>query len=181
MKKMIFAGAALAGALALGGCKDASQKVADERAELNREQVEASRDTSRIRAEAAKDKAEIDREAARDVADERKEVAEQSKDVREAERDMVKENVREGDGTLASSGVVSGRLGSTVGQKLTIRESSGKEVKLGMDDRTSVTRDGQTVKIDDFKEGTEVRASYVTDGDDRVAREVQVLSPAFRE
>jgi hypothetical protein len=36
---------------------------------------------------------------------------------------------------------------------------------------------GKVVDIDDFKEGTEVRASYTVDNKENVAREVEILKP----
>ena len=40
-----------------------------------------------------------------------------------------------------------------------------------------MTQDNRDVELDDFKEGTEVRASYVTDGDDLLARDVVIVTP----
>jgi hypothetical protein len=50
-------------------------------------------------------------------------------------------------------------------------------VKLKTNDTTRVTQNNVDVDLDDFKEGTEVRASYTADGDDLVARDVVIITP----
>jgi multidrug resistance efflux pump len=161
------AGLVFAAALAFAGCKRPAQEAAEERRELAQEQQETQEDIARIQ-----------QEAQEDIAEERQELAEKREDVAEAEREAREERFgerREGmEGTTAS---VIGRVESTFGDQIKIRDQAGREIELNTDDSTRVMMNGREVKVDELKEGTQVRASYAMDGDDRVAKEVQVLSP----
>ena len=56
-------------------------------------------------------------------------------------------------------------------------DRAGGKLTLRTDDLTVVTLNGQKVNIDDFKNGTEVRASYQEKGDNKFARSVEILKP----
>ncbi len=64
-----------------------------------------------------------------------------------------------------------------MGSGLTVVDNKGAELKLDTDDNTIVTWQGKKVKLDDFKEGTEVRTSWTLKDDDKVARTVEILKP----
>jgi hypothetical protein len=114
------------------------------------------------------------------IADAQKDVAKEERDVYEAEADRSKD-LRNSAGTTASvaNETVQGRVRSTLGNSLVlvVPGKANSELKLKTDDNTRVTQNNVKVDLDDFKEGTEVRASYVSDGDDLVARDVVIINP----
>ncbi len=67
---------------------------------------------------------------------------------------------------------------STGGDSLVlIVPGNSEELKLKTDDQTRVMQNNLAVDLDDFKEGTEMRASYISNGDDLVARDVVIITP----
>jgi hypothetical protein len=77
---------------------------------------------------------------------------------------------------------VVGQLKSKGAQELTIRDDAGKEVSLKLDEQTRVLKNGQRASVEALQEGSEVRAAYILQGDQKLVREVEVLqSPAARE
>jgi membrane protein involved in colicin uptake len=185
MKKLLIAAAAVAGLVSVTGCKNEREKVREERADLAEKRVEAQKDITEIRqemgektAEARKemseDTAEVRAEANKNIADVRKDLADERKDVAEAERDLAQARVDD----KMTGGSVTGILKSTTGG-LTVRDSAGVDYELETNDATKVMHDGTAVKLDDIKEGSEVRASYAVDGEEKVAKDVEVLKGAF--
>lgn len=73
---------------------------------------------------------------------------------------------------------LSGKLEASAPNQLIVRDNTGFQYRLKTDDRTRVTFNGQPAKLDQFKQGTEVRATYVFDGQNRVATGVEVISPS---
>jgi hypothetical protein len=85
------------------------------------------------------------------------------------------------DRAAVTDGTVKGVLTSTFGSKIEIRDLRGNKEKLKTDELTRVFENGREVRIGDFRDGTEVRASFVLDKDhDKVARDVQVLHPVMK-
>jgi hypothetical protein len=115
---------------------------------------------------------EAQREAQRDVAEEQRDVAEADRERAEGVRD-------DHAGATAVNETVHGRVRSTTGDSLVLRvpARNNAELKLKTDDKTRVTQNDREVELDDFEEGTEVRASYVMDGEDLVARDVVIITP----
>ncbi len=179
MNKLLFAAVAFAG-LSLGvGCKmNKAEEVREERTDLVRTQQKANEKIADIRADAAKEKAEVDAKASEKIADQRENVAQERQDLAKAENDLNKEERKDAVDAMAA-GTLTGTLKSTLGSQLTLRDSAGVDHKLDVKDTTLVTYHGQAVKLDDYKAGTEVRASFINDGDEKVAREVTILSPAL--
>ncbi len=181
MKKILMAAVSVAG-LALGvGCKDnRAEQVRDERADLARTQQKANEKIADIRADEAKEKADVAAKADEKVAEERQDVAEERQDLAKAENDLYKEERKDAVDSMAA-GSVSGTLKSTLGSQLTIRDSAGVDHKFDVKDSTRVTYHGAAVKLDDYKDGTEVRASFINDGDDKIAKDVVILNPALEK
>jgi vacuolar-type H+-ATPase subunit H len=177
MRKLMVAVAAVAGLALTAGCQ--RNEPQEERRELAKAQQEAQKDIAEARQEANEERAEIQREEHEEIADARREVSEQEREVYEADRDRARDPR---DDTMAATAVketVQGRVRSTTGDSLVlvVPGKANSELKLKTDDNTRVTRNNRDVELDDFKEGTEVRASYVADGEDLVARDVVILTP----
>jgi len=196
MRKLMIAVAAVAGmGLAVGGCNDRDQ-AARERRDLARTEVRANEDIANARLDAAKQKADIDRktqekivERQQDVADKRQDAAQaaanavgdHNRDLATRDRDLATGSSLDRDRSLVVDGSVKGVLTASSASKLEIRDLRGNKEKLKTDELTRVTENGRQVRLDDFREGTEVRASFVLDKDhDKVARDVQVLHPVTK-
>jgi len=70
---------------------------------------------------------------------------------------------------------VAGKLERAEPDQLIIRDESGFEYWLQASDTTHVTFNGRPARLTDFRQGAEVRASFVWRGNQRVATEVEVL------
>ena len=182
---------------------DARREVAEAEANAAKKSAEAQQDLSRqtaeVRQETAEKTASANEDANRElaearqdtnekVADAREDVNEARKDLSETEREAAEDmraDARRADGAdvaetgTGGSGVLmaTGALTSTMGSGFKLKDAAGKELELDTDDRTRVLYNGQAVKLDDFKDGTQVRASYTKKGDDLVARDVTILKP----
>lgn len=175
MRKLMIAVATVTGLALTAGCSKRNE-AQDERQDLAQAQQEAQKDMAEIRQEAAEDRADIQREEQEEVAEVQQDVAEQRQDVAEADSALAAES-----GSLAAASTVEGRVQSTLGNSLVliVPGNANAELKLKTDDKTRVTENNRAVELDDFDEGTEVRASFVKDGDDMVARDVVILSPVM--
>ena len=160
--------AAVVGALALTGCQDRQSKVQDEQRDVAEAQREANKEIAEVRQEAAKDKAEIDQDVREETAEVRKDVADEQRDVRAAEY--------EGSGELAASGTLTGKLSDADSNSVTIEDDAGNKHDFQANESTRVSVGGRAAKLDDLKEGSQVRASYSTEGDEKVIREVTVTA-----
>jgi hypothetical protein len=175
----------------------ANEKVADARQEAANETAEAQKDAREETASAQndaqkeiagaqqdvqeerKDVAEAQQEVAENRADEQKDVAEEQKDVDEEREDLA----TGGSGMAAGAAMtMTGTIKNvTMGDNLEVTDSTGKEMKLKTDDQTRVMWNNKPAKLDSFDEGTQVRASYVKDGDDMKAREVTIVKPVMKK
>lgn len=184
MKKLIISALAVAGLAFATGCNNRDEAARENRRVAQKE-AETRKDITDIRQDAAKQKAEVDTKAEEKVADKREDLAKERQDAVEANREAALDHDNRAiggsglPGDLNDTGTVQGRLTSTAGKKLELVDAnSGLKEKLKTDDTTKVTLNGRPVKLDDFKEGTQVRASYVLDKDhDKVARTVEILNP----
>ena len=196
MRKLMVAVAAVAGLALTAGCKkepreerrelaeaqrDAQKDIAEAHQEANKERAELREDMNKERADFQKEEADIQKDENEEIADAQKDVAKEERDVYEAEMDRSKDLRNGTAGTTASvaNETVQGRVRSTLGNSLVlvVPGKANAELKLKTDDSTRVTQNNVKVDLDDFKEGTEVRASYVSDGDDLVARDVVIINP----
>lgn len=175
----------------------ASEKVADARQEAAQETAEAQKSAQEETASAQREAQEETASAQQEVAEERKDVAEareevaqnqdeEREDVAEAEQKAAEERedlATGGSGMAAGAAMtMTGTLKNvTIGDNLEVTDSTGKEMKLKTDDQTKVTWNNQPAKLDNFDEGTQVRASYVKQGDDMLAREVTIVKPVMKK
>ena len=179
----------------------ANEKVAEARQEANEDKAEAQKEANKDLANANQDATEAQRDAQRemseadkeaqdkvagaqqDIDEERKDVAEARQDQAEEARDDADDTATGGSGTMAATPMtVTGTLKDvTMANNLQIVDSTGKEMKLKTNDQTKVMYNNKAAKMDSFDEGTQVRASYVKDGDDMLAREVTVVKPVMKK
>ena len=178
MRKIMMAVAMVAGVALTAGCSKRDE-VQEQRRDLAEAQQEVQKETAEIRQEANQERAELARDEQRELAKAQEEVADEQKELAEAERNLAKDAREDtASNTLATGTTVQGRMQSTTGDSLVLRvPGNTEELKLKTDDQTRVMQNNLAVDLDDFKEGTEVRASYVSNGDDLVARDVIIVTP----
>jgi hypothetical protein len=101
---------------------------------------------------------------------------------RELTRDIPTEGSTAAERAVANPliGSVSGTVTGASEGELQLREAGGKSLVLTTDGETRVVRDGRPVGLESLQPGTEVRASYVIDGEEWRARELDVVPPASR-
>jgi DNA repair exonuclease SbcCD ATPase subunit len=191
MRKLMVAVAAVAGLALSAGCKrspqeerrelaeaqkDAQNKIAEAHKDANEERADISRDANEERVDISRDEQE-------EIAEAQGDMAEEQRDVAKADQERAEELRHDNADTMAASDTVQGRVRSTTGDSLVlvVPGRNDSEMKLKTDDKTRVTQNSREVDLDDFKEGTEVRASYVTDGDDLVARDVVIIAPVQKK
>lgn len=205
MRKLMMAVTAVAGLAMVSGCK--RDNIESERRDVAEAQQEAQQETAEARQSAQEDIAGARQNEQEEVAGAQQEVREEEKDLAEAQRNQQEELVanqreqqdemaedqrelREGTaqggsgmaGASAAAANVQGRVLSTGGDSLTLVDtSSNKQVKLKTNDQTRIMQNNAPVKLDDLTEGTQVRASYVMDGKDMVARELTVTQPVQKK
>lgn len=183
---------AVAGLTMVTGCKRDDvqaqrEDVAEARQEAAQEKAEARQDESQELAATQQDANEDIAEARQDANDK---IASANEDVRDEEQDLAEaranrnEDLAEGGSGMAgttsaaAATTVNGRVLSKSGDTLTLVDSTNKELKIKTNDKTAVMDNGsRAVKLDDIKEGSQVRASYVMDGKDMVARDVTLVAP----
>lgn len=180
MRKLMVAVAAVAGLALSAGCK---RSPTEERRELAEAQKDAQNKIAEAHKDANEDRADIRRDEQEEIAEAQRDVADEQRDVAKADQERAEELRHDNADTMAARDTVQGRVRSTTGNSLVlvVPGRSGSELKLKTDDKTRVTENSREVDLDDFKEGTEVRASYVSDGDDLVARDVVILSPVLKK
>jgi hypothetical protein len=171
--------AAVAG-LSLVACRTKQDEVADKRAEVAREQAEVKRKSMEARAEADQKSVQAQAEADRTVANENEDLRQDQRELMEKERQAGADQGTGGAGFEPASATISGTVTSTLGPQIELIDRAGGKLSLRTDDLTVVTLNGQRVDIDDFKNGTEVRASYLAKGDDKFARSVEILKPIHK-
>lgn len=155
--------------------KEAQQETAGAQREAQEEVAGAQQDVQEER----KDVAEAQQEVAENRAEEERDVAEEQKDVDEEREDLA----TGGSGAAAGAAMtMTGTLKNvTLGDNLEVTDSTGKEMKLKTNDQTKVMWNNKPAKLDSFDEGTQVRASYVKEGDDMMAREVTIVKPVMKK
>lgn len=78
-------------------------------------------------------------------------------------------------GAKAGESEVAGKLEKAEPDTLIIRDGSGFEYWFKAGDNTQVVFNGKPARLTDFNQGADVRASFVWQGNQRVAVEVEVL------
>lgn len=181
MRKLMVAVAAVAGLALTAGCK--RNEPQEERRDLAEAQQEAQQDIAEARKDANEERVDLQRDEQEEIADAQRDVAEERQDVAEADRERAEDLRDDNMGATAVNETVQGRVRSTFGDSLvlSVPAKNNAELKLKTDDKTRVTQNNVAVELDDFEEGTEVRASYVMEGDDLVARDVVIITPVMEK
>ena len=167
--------------------QDAAKDKAEAQKEENKDLANANQEATEAQRDAQKKMANADQEAQNKIADAQKDVNEEKKDVAEARQDAARDNADDtatgGSGAaIPATGTLTGTLKDvTLANNLQLVDSTGKELKLKTNDATRVMYNNKAAKLDSFDEGTQVRASYVKDGDDMVARDVTVLKAVMKK
>lgn len=172
--------------LGLVGCQSQREEAQSQREELNEERAQFGQEASETRAQAQQDIAQTREQAQQDIAETKQEteqqIAEGRQDVEQKEQELAQSNqeaMNEGTGGSGmDTNLAIGTLKSSMGSNLVLDDPQGAELKLKTDDNTIVKYEGKRVKLDDFEEGTRVRASYSVKGDEKVVREITILQPA---
>ncbi len=102
-----------------------------------------------------------------------------AREVREGAGEAVEEIGERGEalGRELSGDVVEGVVADVREDRLLLRGPEGKRIVLRTDERTQVLRDGRRIRQESIQPGSEVRASYILEGEERVARRVEVEEP----
>ncbi|MFP2906387.1 hypothetical protein ACLESD_15250 [Pyxidicoccus sp. 3LFB2] len=205
MRKLMMAVTAVAGLAMVSGCK--RDNVESERRDVAEAQQEAQQETAEARQAAQEDIAGAQQNAQEDIASAQQDVREEEKDLAEAQRGQQEELAQDQreqqdemakdqrelneDSAVGGSGMagasaaatnVQGRVLSSSGDSVTLVDTSNnKQLKLKTNDQTRIMQNNAPVKLDDITEGTQVRASYVMDGKDMVARELTVTAPVQKK
>lgn len=192
MRKLMIAVTAVAGLTMVTGCK--KDDVQSQREDVAEARQEAAQETAEARQDESKEMASAQQNANEDIAEARQDanekIASANEDVRDEEKDLAEaqanrnEDLAEGGSGMAgttsaaAATTVNGRVLSKSGDTLTLVDTSNKELKIKTNDKTAVMDNAsRAVKLDDIKEGSQVRASYVMDGKDMVARDVTLVAP----
>ncbi|RKH00659.1 hypothetical protein [Corallococcus carmarthensis] len=191
MRKLMIAVTAVAGLTMVTGCK--KDDVQEQREDVAEARQEAAQETAEARQDESKELASAQHDANEDIAEARQDandkIASANEDVRDEEKDLAEaqanrnEDLAEGGSGMAgttsaaAATTVNGRVISKSGDTLTLVDSTNKELKIKTNDKTALMDNGsRAVKLDDIKEGSQVRASYVMDGKDMVARDVTLVA-----
>jgi hypothetical protein len=192
MRKLMIAVTAVAGLTMVTGCK--KDDVQSQREDVAEARQEAAQETAEARQDESQELASAQENANEDVAEARQDandkIASANEEVRDEEQDLAEaqanrnEDLAEGGSGMAgttsaaAATTVNGRVLSKSGDTLTLVDSSNKELKIKTNDKTALMDNGsRAVKLDDIQEGSQVRASYVMDGKDMVARDVTLVAP----
>jgi hypothetical protein len=188
MRKLMMAVAAVAG-LAVVGC----QKGSGVQSEV-RDVSEAQQELQQKQQEVAQGGAGATQDAQQQVAEAREEVRKEQQELGEARAEEESQLAEGGSGTAGTTGTTAGATTDTMASATTVQGSiqsakkdslvlsvpgqANGQLRLKTDAQTRVMQNNKSVKLDDLKEGAQVRASYVSQGNDMVARDITVLSPA---
>jgi hypothetical protein len=172
--------AAILGALLLAsGCERSPQQELEQaRKNLEETRQDVDKQIARLRAEAAQRTEQVQRDLQRDIAQqhERIEVAERKLNQEKRESAI---HLQQTSGapvaTIDNAGAVVGQLMSQDKDSVTIRDPNGQVHELTMDARTRVMHNEQPVSLQIYAEGASVRASYIVEGEQKLARSVEIL------
>lgn len=131
----------------------------------------------RIRAEEMKSKAVVEREVRRSIKQDKVDAGSLGAVASPMDGEPARAQGSDAGIEPGASASISGKLETSEPSQLILRDGDGFRYRLRTDDRTRVTYNGKAVRLDQFKQGTEVRAGYEVDGQEKVATDVEVLQP----
>jgi|GEM_PF-6908691 len=166
-------GVALFAAHAVAGCSKSPEP-----SRAPPDDVNANATIERIRKEQARGKVSVEREVRRSIQEDRVDAGVLAAAPPRAPEELGPSEGGDAGPARPGAASISGKLEASAPNQLIIRDHTGFEYRLKTDGRTRVTFNGRPAKLDQFKQGTEVRATYVFDQQSRVATAVEVLSPS---
>ena len=180
MRKLMMAVTAVAGLAVTTGCqRNSGSEVQSQREEVAKAQQDVSEANREAHQNITEQTAEARQEAGQEIAQAQENLNEEQQKLRETQAEQRQEQAQAGTASAAAT-TVQGSLQSKDDDMLvlTVKEQGNRQLKLKTDDQTRVMQGSREVKLDDLKEGSQVRASYVAEGEDMVARDVTVLPAA---
>lgn len=180
MRKLMMAVTAVAGLAVATGCqRNSGSEVQEQREEVAQAQQNVSETSREAHQELREQTAEARQEAGQEIAEAQENLNEEQRELSEARAEQRQEQAQAATASAAAT-TVQGSLQSKDDDMLvlTVKEQGNRQLKLKTDDQTRVMQGNREVKLDDIQEGAQVRASYVAEGQDMVARDVTVLPAA---
>lgn len=179
MRKLMMAVTAVAGLAVATGCQRSGSDVQNQREEVAKAQQDVSEANREAHEKVTEETAEVRQEAGQEVAQAQENLNEEQQELREAQAERQQDMA----GATAAATTVQGSLQSKDNDLLvlTVPAQGNRQLRLKTDDQTRVMQDNREVKMDDIEEGSQVRASYVAEGNDMVARDITVVTPAKKK
>lgn len=168
--------------LSASGCQRSPQQEL-EQAQKSLEETRQDVDSrvARLQAEAAQRIEDVQQDLQRDITQQHARVAEAERKLNQEKRELAL-HLQQTSGrsvtTIDNTGAVSGQLVSKTGDSVTIRDPNGQLHELTVDVRTQVVQNEQPVSLHLYTEGASVRASYIVEGEQKLARSVEILPGA---
>ena len=176
MRKLMMAVTAVAGLAVATGCQRSGSDVQNQREEVAKAQQDVGEANREAHEKVTEETADARQEAGQEVAQAQENLNEEQQKLRETQAEQQKDMV----GATAAATTVQGSLQSKDDDLLvlTVPAQGNRQLRLKTDDKTRVMQGTREVELDDIQEGSQVRASYVAEGNDMVARDVTVVTPA---
>ena len=175
--------AAIVGALLLAsGCQRSPQEQMEQaRANLEETRQDVEKEIAKLRAEATQRMEEVQRDLQRDIAEQHARIPAAERTLNQEKRELA-EHLQQTSGTAVATfdnaGALIGQLVSQDEDSVTIRDPNGQLHELTTDARTQVVHNEQPVALHLYAEGASVRASYTLEGEQKLARSVEILPGA---
>ncbi len=188
MRKLMMAAVAVAGLAVMPGCQRsnnnsaASGEVQDQRSQVAKAQEEVGQANREAHESLNEQTADARQQVGQDVAQAQEKLSAEQQKLTQAQGQQ-QQGMAESGTTTAAATTVQGSLQSKDEDMLvlTVAEQGNRQLRLKMDDQTRVMQDNREVKLDDIQEGSQVRASYVSEGEDMLARDITVVTPAKKK
>jgi ElaB/YqjD/DUF883 family membrane-anchored ribosome-binding protein len=197
MRRLTWAALATLGLTLGAGCREREEArpaaiPESERAEARQrlqeqadELADAAARTARAAGEVAKQEAtELNERVKEEAPRVHEDLSRTAQDVSQQAREVAR-GIRTEGSTAAEqavedplTGSVSGTVARASGGALQLHDTDGKQIVLTTDGDTRVTRGGQPTTLRALQPGAEVRASYVIQGENWMARQVEVVAPS---
>ena len=175
--------AAIVGALLLAsGCQRSPQEEMEQaRTNLEETRQDVEREIAKLRAEATQRMQGVQRDLQQDISEQHARITAAERRLDKEKRELA-EHLQQTSGTAVATfdnaGAVIGQLVSQDEDSVTIRDPNGQLHELTTDARTQVVHNEQPVALHIYAEGASVRASYIVEGEQKLARSVEILPGA---
>lgn len=181
MRKLMVTVAAVAGLALVTGCKRSDDMGGQGGAGgAGSVGAEAHQDLSQAQREAHEKLVEGGsnlQQEGQEVRDAQTRLTQEQEQLAQDEGGQMQDQAQGGSGAAGTATTVQGSIQSK-GKDMLVLSVPGQgssPLRLKMDDQTRVMQNNREVKLEDLQEGSQVRASYVSEGKDMLARDVTVL------